>query len=32
VLALIHWQALKLAIKGVRFRSRPTPPADEVTR
>lgn len=32
VLALIHWQALKLAIKGVRFRTRPTPPADEVTR
>ncbi len=32
VLALIHWQALKLAIKGAKFRSRPTPPADEVTR
>jgi uncharacterized protein len=32
VLALIHWQALKLAIKGARFRSRPTPPADEVSR
>ena len=32
VLALIHWQALKLAIKGVRFRTRPAPPPDEVTR
>ena len=32
VLALIHWQALKLAIKGARFRSRPAPPVDEVTR
>jgi uncharacterized protein len=32
VLALIHWQALKLAIKGARFRSRVAPPADEVTR
>ena len=31
VLALIHWQALKLAIKGVRFRSRPTPPSKDVT-
>lgn len=32
VLALIHRQALKLALKGARFRSRPVPPADEVTR
>lgn len=32
VLALIHWQALKLAIKGAKFRSRPVPPVDEVTR
>jgi uncharacterized protein len=32
VLALIHWQALKLALKGARFRSRPLPPVDEVTR
>jgi DUF1365 family protein len=32
VLALIHWQALKLALKGVKFRSRPTPPPEEVTR
>ncbi len=32
VLALIHWQALKLAIKGVRYRARPLPPADDVSR
>ena len=32
VLALIHWQALKLAVKGVKFRHRPTPPPEEVTR
>ena len=32
VLALIHWQALKLALKGARYRTRPEPPADEVTR
>jgi len=32
VLALIHWQALKLALKGVGFRSRPLPPAEEVSR
>jgi len=32
VLALIHWQALKLALKGARFRRRPPPPADEVSR
>ncbi|WP_126979018.1 DUF1365 domain-containing protein [Frigidibacter oleivorans] len=32
VLALIHWQALKLALKGARYRRRPTPPAQEVTR
>jgi hypothetical protein len=32
VLALIHWQALKLALKGARFRRRPAPPADEVSR
>jgi uncharacterized protein len=32
VLALIHWQALKLAIKGARFRSRPAPPPNEVSR
>jgi DUF1365 family protein len=32
VLALIHWQALKLWWKGARFFSRPEPPKDEVTR
>lgn len=32
VLALIHWQALKLWIKGALFRSRPTPPSDEVSK
>jgi DUF1365 family protein len=32
VMALIHWQALKLALKGVKFRNRPTPPPQEVTR
>jgi DUF1365 family protein len=32
VLALIHWQALRLWWKGARFRSRPAPPKDEVSR
>jgi hypothetical protein len=32
VLALIHWQALKLALKGVSFRNRPEPPAQDVSR
>lgn len=32
VLALIHWQALKLWWKGAGFRSRPEPPAHEVSR
>jgi len=32
VLALIHWQALKLWAKGALFRSPPLPPTDEVTR
>ncbi|MFN3845486.1 MAG: DUF1365 domain-containing protein [Paracoccaceae bacterium] len=32
VLTLIHWQALKLALKGVTFRRRPTPPEEDVTR
>jgi DUF1365 family protein len=32
VQALIHWQALKLWLKKARFRSRPTPPAREVSR
>ncbi len=31
VLALIHWQALKLWWKGAGFRSRPEPPEDEVS-
>ena len=31
VLALIHWQAIKLAIKGAKFRSRPEPPVDEIS-
>lgn len=32
VLALIHWQALKLWWKGAGFRRRPQPPAQEVSR
>lgn len=32
VLTLIHWQALKLWLKGVRYRPQPAPPADEVSR
>lgn len=32
VLALIHWQALKLWWKGAIFRRRPEPPAAEVSR
>ena len=32
VLALIHWQALKLWWKGVAYRPRPEPPVDEVSR
>jgi uncharacterized protein len=32
VLALIHWQALKLAAKGVKFHNRPAPPGKDVTR
>lgn len=32
VLALIHWQAIRLAIKGAKFRRRPQPPGDEVSR
>ncbi|MFQ1700336.1 DUF1365 domain-containing protein [Loktanella agnita] len=31
VLALIHWQALKLWFKGATFRSQPKPPVDEVS-
>lgn len=32
VLALIHWQALRLWWKGAGFRSRPEPPPSEVSR
>ncbi len=32
VLALIHWQALKLWWRGARFRTRPAPPAQEVSQ
>jgi DUF1365 family protein len=32
VLALIHWQAIKLWWKGATFRSQPESPADEVSR
>jgi DUF1365 family protein len=32
VLGLIHWQALKLWWKGAKYRARPEPPAQEVTR
>lgn len=32
VLALIHWQALKLWAKGALYRARPKPPANEVSR
>ncbi|MDT8326028.1 MAG: DUF1365 domain-containing protein [Roseovarius sp.] len=32
VLALIHWQALKLWWKGARFRSPPKPPTEEISR
>jgi DUF1365 family protein len=31
VLTLIHWQALKLWLKGAVYRRRPEPPADEVS-
>ena len=29
--ALIHWQALRLKLKGAKYRTRPTPPKTEVT-
>jgi hypothetical protein len=32
VLALIHWQAIKLWWKGARFHNRPAPPVDDVSR
>ena len=31
VLTLIHWQALKLWWKGARYKTRPEPPAEEVS-
>jgi DUF1365 family protein len=31
VMALIHWQALKLFVKGARYRSRPVPPREDVS-
>jgi DUF1365 family protein len=31
VLALIHWQAVKLWWKGAAYRARPEPPAEEVS-
>lgn len=31
VMALIHWQALKLKLKGARYRRRPEPPRAEVS-
>lgn len=30
-MALIHWQALVLKLKGARYRTRPTPPGQEVS-
>jgi len=30
-IVLIHWQALRLKLKGARYRSRPAPPTTEVT-
>ncbi len=32
VLTLIFWQALKLRLKGARYRNRPLPPGEDVTR
>lgn len=32
VLALIYWQALKLKLKGAKYRNRPEPPATEISR
>ena len=31
VLALIYWQALRLKMKGARYRTRPTPPTEEIS-
>jgi uncharacterized protein len=32
VISLIHYQALKLFLKGIRYRTRPQPPTTEVSR
>ncbi|MEM7620162.1 MAG: DUF1365 domain-containing protein [Pseudomonadota bacterium] len=32
VIALIYWQAIKLAFKGAQYQTRPEPPPDEVSR
>ncbi|MEP1536221.1 MAG: DUF1365 domain-containing protein [Paracoccaceae bacterium] len=32
VLGLIHWQAFKLWLKGAQYKTRPTPPDQEVSR
>lgn len=32
VLALIHWQALRLWLRGAAFRARPTPPSQEISQ
>ncbi|MGB7240932.1 MAG: DUF1365 domain-containing protein [Sulfitobacter sp.] len=32
VLGLIHWQAFKLWWKGARYRARPKPPSEEISR
>ncbi len=31
VSGLIHWQALKLVLKGATFRKRPSPPTEDIT-
>lgn len=31
VIAAIHWQAIRLMLRGVRFHRRPPPPADDVS-
>ncbi|WP_116134700.1 DUF1365 domain-containing protein [Tropicimonas sp. IMCC34043] len=31
-IALIYWQALRLKLKGARYRTRPEPPIEEITR
>jgi uncharacterized protein len=32
VIVRIHWQALRLWLKGVQFHSKPTPPSTEVSK